>query len=81
MLDITAPNFAVDNEVVHYESNGINGSCFYTLQDDLNSLLSLACKMETLGLPQTEKLTGSVIYSIGCQCPTKTVSVDTLKWS
>lgn len=53
-------------------------SLLVPLQDDLSTLHSLACKMETLGLNQTRRLSQSVLHSINCPCGKPGVSTDTL---
>lgn len=43
----------------------------------MDTMLALACKMETFGLNVTENLVTSVIYSINCSCVDRPVSNGT----
>uniref|UniRef100_A0A3Q3VU44 Interleukin-7 n=1 Tax=Mola mola TaxID=94237 RepID=A0A3Q3VU44_MOLML len=73
----------VQTDLERSVSNSIYFSISFTILHKMETLSftlhKLACKMETLGLSQTQRLASSVIHSIGCPCLCKTVSLDTLK--
>lgn len=47
------------------------------LQDLIDTLLALACKMEHSGVQDTDRVIDSVIHSINCSCADRPVSNGT----